>query len=323
MSCHPIGWRRLLGPLLALVVLAGPAPSAETSKYLPADTELVVYVNVRQILDAPLVKKYALERVKAALKESADAQRFFTAAGLDPLKDVQSILLASPGSAAAAEKVLVIARGHFHLDKVHAVADEFARSHADQLKVSTVDGLRLYEGKSKKDGSTAYLVFPDAETLLLSPTRQGLQDALKGKGDKGSRVSKELQAYIAKADNTQSLWMVGRATDEMKRALAGNPQTAGIADKLVAFSGTVLVGDGVDAAIHIYTKDAKSAENVGRLLDAVKGMVAFAAQNIEDYGELASEAIDTFKITSDKTTVTLSVKIPESLIQKGLKKEKK
>jgi hypothetical protein len=256
------------------------------------------------------------------LRDSADAQKFFVAAGLDPLKDVQSILLASPGSAAA-EKLLVIASGQFQLDKIQTVAGEFARTHPDQLKVSTEDGLRLYEGKSKKDSSTAYLAFPDRETLLLCPSRQGLLDALKGRGEKEGRVNKELQAYITKADSKQSLWMVGRATDELKKALAGNPQTAAIADKLVAFNGSVAIGDGVEAAFHVYTKDPKSAENVSRLLDGVKGIVAFASQNIEDYGELVSEVIDAFKITSDKTTVTLSVKIAEGLIEKGLKKEKK
>src|SRR5947207_5565272 len=113
MSCRHPSSQRVLVPLLALALGAVPAQSAEPSKYLPGDTELVVYINARQILDAPLVKKYALERVKAALKESTDAQRFVTEAGLDPLKDVQSLLMASPGSAAAAEKVLVVARGHF------------------------------------------------------------------------------------------------------------------------------------------------------------------------------------------------------------------
>jgi hypothetical protein len=324
MSRRHSRWQRVLVPLLALALGPVPAHSAEPSKYLPGDTELVVYINVRQILDAPLVKKYGLERVKAALKESTDAQKFITGAGLDPLKDVQSLLMASPGSAAAAEKVLVVARGRFQLDKINTAAEEFAKSHPDQLKVSTVDGLRLYEGRSKKDNSTAYLVFPDQGTLLLSPSRQGLLEALQGRGEKGSRVSKELQAYITKADDSQSAWIVGRASDELKKALAGNPQTAGIADKLVAFSGHVVVSDGVEAAIHIYTKDPRTAESVSRLLDGVKGIVAFAAsQNNEEYGDLISDVIDAFKITSDKTTVTLSVKISESLIEKGLKKEKK
>ena len=58
---------------LAFVLLAAPSRSAEPDRYLPDGTELVLHVNVRALLDAPLVKKYCLDLVKGYLQGNAEA----------------------------------------------------------------------------------------------------------------------------------------------------------------------------------------------------------------------------------------------------------
>src|SRR5712692_7857713 len=106
---------RILGAralALAGVLLAGAASAAEVDKYLPDDSQFVLCVDVRQILDAKLTKTYALEKIKDGFKKSAEAERLFKGIGLDPLKDIHSITVAGvqPG---AEHKRLVIVRGSF------------------------------------------------------------------------------------------------------------------------------------------------------------------------------------------------------------------
>ena len=48
---------RILGLGLAAALLASPVRAADIDRYLPADTEVVSIVNVRQILSSALVKQ--------------------------------------------------------------------------------------------------------------------------------------------------------------------------------------------------------------------------------------------------------------------------
>ena len=66
--------RALVGAVLA-AGLAAPARAAEVDPLLPAETESVMFVNVRQVLDSDLVKKYALGQIKQALKPGTTPRR--------------------------------------------------------------------------------------------------------------------------------------------------------------------------------------------------------------------------------------------------------
>src|SRR5262249_43833652 len=86
---------------LALVAAAPAAPAAPVpaqapvpplGKYLPDDTDFVAVVNVKQVVASPLFSKHFLKMAEAALK-GEQAQRFLKGAGLDPLKDVDRVLV--------------------------------------------------------------------------------------------------------------------------------------------------------------------------------------------------------------------------------------
>ena len=89
--------RRLSRVLLGVPWLSGPWPripsrAAEPDKLLPADADTVVTVNIKQILDTDIIKKYALEQLKQAL-DGQDAKKLLTELGLDPLKDIDRIVV--------------------------------------------------------------------------------------------------------------------------------------------------------------------------------------------------------------------------------------
>src|SRR5438105_4660189 len=101
---------------LAAALAAAPARAGEVDKYLPEDTEVLVSVNVRQIVDSDLFKKYALEQARAALKDQEDVQDVLKELGLDPFKDLDRVLVAKP-SGGEQDRGLVIAYGRFDLDR--------------------------------------------------------------------------------------------------------------------------------------------------------------------------------------------------------------
>ena len=85
--------RTLMGAALVLG-LTTTARAAEPDKLLPADTDTVAVVNLRQIIDSDIIKKYALEQIKQLL-DGQDAKQILTDLGLDPLKDVEKVVIGS------------------------------------------------------------------------------------------------------------------------------------------------------------------------------------------------------------------------------------
>jgi hypothetical protein len=305
--------RRLWTLMFALAVVA-PTRAADADSFVPADTTMLVTVNVRQILDSALVKKHALEHIKEVLKGNAQAQQVLTAVGLDPLKDFTSVTVA------ANEKVtdghaLVIVNGNFDVAKIENVVADFAKNNSDKVKVLPKEGgLQIYEGKGD-DGKPVFAAFPNKDTLLISP-----QKALLTDGKKKSELKKELRALSSKVDSKQSVSLMALIPEEGKKALAGNPQTANIGPKLESITGNVNITDGVTIDLAIHTSDAKAAEELRRLVDALKGFLVLAAQNNEQAGKLVSDFVDNLKTGTDQTTVTISGKLTEEQISKVLKK---
>src|SRR5690349_4649491 len=88
---------------LALPALAA-APAGSYEKYLPDETDGVITINVRQLLDSELIKKAGLDKALAG----EDAQKALGVIGLDPLKDIDRVVIAG-----GKDEGLVIIQGKF------------------------------------------------------------------------------------------------------------------------------------------------------------------------------------------------------------------
>jgi hypothetical protein len=268
------------------------------------------------VLDSPVGKKYLQEVVKTVLKQNADLQKPLTAAGVDPLKDVSSVVVAA--SDVAGDKVLVIVRGTFDPDKAQAAAEDFARKNPRQLVTHKEGELRVYEHKNGEQ--SAYVAFADRGTVLVSLSKKNVVEAARTGSAKTGTLKKEFVALLEKVDGKQAVWMAALAPEAMKKALAGNPNTEEIADKINAFTAEVGVDKDVQAGFRVHTADAKTADSVSEALDGFKGFAKLAAQNNKEVGKLLSEVVEGIKITTDKGVVNLNVKVTDEMIERGLKK---
>src|SRR5262249_51251925 len=96
----PWRWRPVLAAAV-LAALATPAGAAEVDPLLPADTEAVMSVSVKQLLDSPLAKKdKGLEHLRELIKSEAEVDQALTDLGFDPLTDLDTITLAGRGPGA-------------------------------------------------------------------------------------------------------------------------------------------------------------------------------------------------------------------------------
>ena len=314
LSCRK-AFRGALG--LAAALLALPARAAEADRYVPADAEVVVHVNVKQILGSGLAKKYVLPQVKKALDDNKEARQFLAALGLDPLKDVSSVTVSSVANATQGrDKVVVVLRGNFDPAKVHKLAEKVAEDKKDELKIGKAGDKYLYE--TTQQGKTVYSGFPAAGTLVASPTKAYVVAALEGKT---AKVSKALQEALAGADARQSVWVASVATDDIKKAAGKNQFTAGIAPKLKAFTGGITVGDDVAVSLKVQTTDPKAAQTLDDLVTQfVKPILGVAGQSNEDLAPLIKDVLDSMKVTTQKGDLDVKFKVSAATIDKAVKK---
>jgi hypothetical protein len=300
---------------LALAVVAVPGRAADADKLLPGDAEGVLVVNVRQLLDSAVVKKFGLEPMKAALKKEDKVAKPLADAGIDPFKDIDTILLTASGNPAD-NKMLIVVRGRFDLDKIQSTAEELTKKGEGQLKVHKSGDLRVYETRGKEGEKPAFLAFVDNTTLIASPSKEYVTEVAKGDSKGLGKPNKEMAGALTKVNDKASVWLALVVTEQMKKVMAKNPQTAGVAEKLEAITGSLNLSDFLLATINIHTADAQAANQVEMLVNQFKPFLNVLAQADEKAGPIINELLQNLKIDKTKNSVSISLKVNEDLVEK-------
>jgi len=306
----PIQSKRLWGAALVAVCLALPARAADADRLLPGSAEQVIVINVKQILESPLVKKYALPDIEKHLKENKEIKQLQALTGLDPLKDIHSVVIANAGS--TGDKALLIVRGKFDTEKIHTVAQAVAADKGD-VKISKLGDRNLYESKQ---GRGFFLTFVDGTTLIGSPSKDFVAAAVEGKGGK---VNKDLAAALEAADAKQSVYGVALISEDVKKRFGKLEGPAEAAKKIKTVSGGLKVTRDLAAALQLSTGDAEAAKDLGTLAQIGKGLLEGFVQGNKEYGPIAGEVLETLKIDTTQGDVKISLKVTESTIEKASK----
>src|SRR5262249_38695421 len=143
--------------------------------------ESVMAVNLRQIIDSPLVKKLGLDHAKQALKDQTDIQKGLDDLGFNVFTDVDSLLVAGCGATAAdKDRVLMIVHGKFARPKFEAKAAEVAEKKKDVVKIHKVTGsdTKLYEVTPEGSPQAFFVAFANKTTVVASPGKDYVLDAL-------------------------------------------------------------------------------------------------------------------------------------------------
>jgi hypothetical protein len=303
-------WLSAAGLAAALLCGAVPARAADADKLTPNDAEAVIFVNVRQIIDSPVFKKYALDEVKKGLTTNDQVKQAIQATGLDPLKDVDSVLITAAGGTNS--KALFAVRGSFDTTKLKTVADAQVKDKPDKLKSSKEGDVTIYEGKGD-NGQSLFFTLTD-KAVLGSNDKSYLLDAANKKNV--GAPSKELKAVLDKVTGKESMYLAAVISADTKKQLANNPQMKDIADKLDSATITLDMANDVQANVNIYTTDPKAAGTIKMQLNQFKQLGALMAAGNPDVADAAKELIDGIKISTDDKTVKVNLKVSQETIDK-------
>jgi hypothetical protein len=306
-------------PSIALMILTSTATAAPTTDRLtPADAEAVVTVNVRQLLQTPVVRKHALDPLKLLLERHDELQQLFTAAGLDPLRDVDTISLSTSGNPTASGKLLAVVRGRFDPAKVRTATAEYARKHPGRLKSIKAGELPLWEITS--DNKSYYAAFAGDNTLVVSNTKEDAAAAVGRAGQAPQPLSKEMQAALDQIKDGEPVWLALVATDAIKQLLRGDELAKNFADALRSVTGTLELTDDAQLTLVVHSSSATAAGQIKEKLEDLLKLLAFVGGGKDASGQVVKEVIDNLKLGTDKSDMSIRLKLTDAQLDKIRKK---
>jgi len=316
----------LAGAVLA-AGLAAPVRAAEVDPLLPAETEAVIFVNVRQVLDSDLVKKYALGQLKQALAGN-DAKKMLEKLGLDPLKDVDRVTAGSWGKDKDDMNFVAVVRGRFDPKKLFEAAQEEAKTNGDKIAIVEDGKYKLIKFTQDKDPKEVYLSVADEKTVLAGSSKKLVTGALAA-AEKGAKpqLKKDLAALLLKQDEKASMFAAGlvEGKTEGVQIPPGLPgidpaKLAKQLEKLQSFAMTLRLTEDVSLEVAMGMKDADAADDFGAtvegLIGTVKQFLPLLAGQQPNAKPLVDEINKTLKSKVKDKDVTVSLKVSAESIGK-------
>ena len=321
---------RLSAGLLAAAAVAAPGRAAEIDPILPAETESVVAVNLRQIIDANLVKKYVLGQLKQAMAGN-DMAKQLSELGLDPLKDIDRVSVGSWGEGEDGNAVFVV-RGRFDLEKMFAAAEAKAKTDGDKVKILTEGKYKLVQVTIDNVPKPAFFTFADDKTIVGSLDKKmavAAADVAKAGGK--PQLAKELAALVLKQDEKASLFACAVVAKDRFKGLppgvgGGIPgvDTAKLGEQLKSlrsYAMTLRLTDDVSLELDAGMADTESANEFGgslsQLIGTAKGFLPLVAGMQPNMKPLIDELNNTLKSSVKDKDVTLSLKLSGDAIGKA------
>ena len=271
---------RLLFAAVLLVGGASAARAAEVEPLLPKETEQVVHVNFKQMLDSDIVKKYALGQLKQAM-QGADVKDKLEALGLDPLKDIDQATVGLWGGVEDMSLVGVL-KGRFDAKKLFDAAKVESDKNKDKVKIVTEKAgekevtLIKFENEN---GKPAFITVADEKTILIGTDKKLALAAVEGfNGKAKAALGKELTALLLKQDEKASLFYAGVTKGKFKDIPASQfdgLKNIGVdgekfkeqLERMETAAVTVNVGKEIVFTAVMGMKDADSAQDFNTTLD--------------------------------------------------------
>jgi hypothetical protein len=252
--------------------------------YLPPDTKVVIGFSLRGIIDSPLI---------ASLGDPKTTTSSFLAgsplAALDPLKDIDDLIVATTGEGDKAPSLLVL-RGRFGPQLLPAGA-------------SVYHGVPILEDTKTPNGTVALL---DAGTLLAGDLK--LVHAAIDRRGTASGISAALMERVGVLEGRFDLWGVG----EVPKGVAPPAGTPTELQSIDRFEFGVALRHGLEINIQAHMRSAKETEKMMQSVQLLQMMLQ---------GQPSAGGTK-FDLKAEHDTVKLAIFVPEEDLKKGIEAQK-
>lgn len=323
---------RFVSKLLAAAAIgigltATPIRAAEIEKLIPAEAESYFQINLKQIIESDLFKKYALANLKQAM-EGNEAQKTLKALGLDPLKDVDTITGGFWGDDPQNMKALVVVRGKFDPAKLFEAAEAAAKKDGDKVSIVKEGDYTLVKITANNRPEPFFASVVNETTLVGGTDKKVVTTAMKASDAKDTKsgLKKELVDLIGKMDGKASMFGVGVSNGKV----GDIPAIPGIDDpeklkkqleKMDSSSMTLKVTGDVSLEIQMSMKDGAAADDFGAtvddLLGKAKALLPLIGGQAPQMKPIITDVTKSLKSKVEKNDIVISVKLTGGAIGKA------
>ncbi|HJR61327.1 MAG TPA: hypothetical protein VJ813_18085 [Vicinamibacterales bacterium] len=273
------------------------APVANELRYVPADSAVVAYADVRSIMDSDL-----RQRLKAAMPMHEKGQEEFQAqTGIDIEKDIDYIVAAASGPTPEAGG-LVVARGRFNNTQLEALALQHGGV------VEEYQGKRLVHSPENK-GEQVTLAFLEAGLVAIGTKATVIRAIDAQMSSQSVTGNSEMMDLVAEIGNRGNAWAVGRFDTIAQQANL----PAEIAQRMPPikwFAATGHINGGISGTLRAEAIDEASAELLRRQVNGALAFGEMVAKSDPKVGAL----ISSLQLTGSGKTVGLSFTVPAELL---------
>jgi hypothetical protein len=286
---------------------ASAANASDVMQCIPSDCNIVCGINLSRILASPFYLKLRQDQERAA-EIAKEISKFTEQTGIDPGRDISSLVLAGRSAEASKAQGMIIVSGDF--DKSRLIS--FIRSKAAPIEMeyrgASVMLLPNQPDNSVKNGLT---FLSDHEIALGNLA--SVQAALDTKAGtrKNLLSSAAIMSLLGSIDRDSMLWFVADTTGVDKRPPLPVPPSLN-ASSIQSIAGTIDMFEEISGKI---TATALDADSAVKLADAVRGIMAFGQLSRDQNPDLKL-LLKTFTLTQNASQISLSFHIPGDLIKR-------
>lgn len=318
-------FRHALVLTLGLAVSAPMVTSADTSSYFSKETEVVVHVNVRQILNSKLMKNneelltFMRIGLEKQLAKSEEAEQLKKALDFDPFRDLDTITFALDANKEPEHPVIVIT-GKFKPRRFADAAAQAARKNPGVVRTHETALATVYEISPKGDKSFC-LCLADPKTLVITKSVSDMRQALGRAKLRQKVVSADLARLLKKTSPKQSMYII--ATESVvKKGMEqnrGNQAFRELGKEMKGMIASVNVVDDIQFRLDIETTAPASARKMQDQIGQAVMMAKFFIQG-QDNPQAAPflDILNTVKTSSSGSTASITGHVPERLIRQAV-----
>lgn len=267
--------RYLLPALLAF--RAVPAAADTLTDLLPPDSKIVIGIRVRNLA----VSSFAAQAQAAA----AGWLKAVPLDGIDFLRDIDEVLIASPGKGSNPRAIVVVA-GRFD---VAGMAEGATRYHE----------VPLLTGENETDSAVAFL--PDGAAVIGDPALVRAAIDQRGK----ARIDAALNDRITSLRQRYDVWGLG----ELPEGLATPIPEAQVLESIGRFQFGMQLASGLELDAELHSRSPQDAEKLNAALAAMAALLP---------RQESSTSTSKFDMRADGGTFKLAVSISEEELKKAI-----
>ena len=173
-------------------------PPGALADYVPEDSEAVLAVNVRQLLESPVGRQHLAPILQRLIRQAGGRLRWMELLGINPLEDLDSLQISFAPTAGGQPLWLVRVR----LDRSRIQIGP------DKLQQTSLAHFRVWQCVDRQARRTTLLA-PVGDMLVVSESRDRVLAALKQASHPRPIAVRDatLREMLAKVDRRQTLWL--------------------------------------------------------------------------------------------------------------------